>query len=266
MLQTGSGRIQCHEGSLEFELHKPLRSDSVVPPATLLLLHEGLGSVSMWRNFPSRLAAATGCNVLAYSRLGYGESDPCKIPREVNYMHLEGQEVLPQVISQIDSTEIVLIGHSDGASIAAIYAGDNPDIRIKSIVLMAPHFFTENLALKSIEAAKEAYELGDLRKRLERYHGANTDNAFYGWNGAWLNPAFKSWDITEFLPQISVPILLLQGKQDQYGSNAQLEVVKQRCDVKVETCILEDCRHSPHLEQEQRTIGAISSFLHNVSL
>lgn len=265
MLQPGSGRIQCREGSLEFELHRPPQSGNVVPAATLVLLHEGLGSVSMWRHFPGHLAEATGCNVLAYSRLGYGESDPYKIPREVNYMHLEGQEVLPQVIAQIDSMEIVLVGHSDGASIAAIYAGDNPDIRIKSIVLMAPHFFTESIALKSIEAAKEAYELGDLRMRLERHHGANTDNAFYGWNGAWLNPAFRNWDITEFLPKISVPILLVQGKQDQYGSSAQLEVVKQRCDVEVEICVLDDCRHSPHLEQEQRTIEAISNFLTNVS-
>ena len=226
-----------------------------------MLLHEGLGSVSMWRQFPQHLTRATGCDVLAYSRFGYGESDPCSLPRQVDYMHQEGRQILPQVMENIESERIVLIGHSDGASIATIYAGDRPDPRLEAVVLMAPHFFTEKISLESIQAALEAYEQGDLRTRLERYHQANTDNAFYGWNGAWLNPEFKNWNITEFLPRIAVPVLLIQGKQDQYGTEAQVDAATQSCTIRVETRILDDCRHAPHLEKEQHTIRVIKEFL-----
>ncbi|MEJ2176592.1 MAG: alpha/beta hydrolase [Gammaproteobacteria bacterium] len=260
-LRRGSGRIQCLEGSLEYLLHRSGNKNDARSSTTLVLLHEGLGSVTMWRQFPQKLALATGCDVLAYSRFGYGQSDPCDLPWQLDYMHREGRQILPQVLAKIGSNRIVLIGHSDGASIATIYAGDHPDPRLGALVLIAPHFFTESISLESIQAALEAYEQGDLRARLERYHGTNTDNAFYGWNGAWLNPDFKKWDITEYLPRITVPVLLMQGKQDQYGTEAQINAATRNCAAQVETKMLDDCRHAPHLEREQTTIEAISQFI-----
>ena len=264
-LQPGSGRIQCREGNIEYQLHRPDRPRRFIPATTLVLLHEGLGSISMWGEFPEHLAHTTGYDVFVYSRLGYGKSDATTLPWQVDYMHVEGQKVLPQVLNNIQTQHFVLVGHSDGASIATIYAGDQPDPRLLGLVLIAPHFFTENISLKSIRGALEAYEQGDLRARLERYHGDNTDNAFYGWNGAWLNPEFEKWDITEFLPEIRVPVLLIQGKQDQYGTEAQLREAEKRCNGYVMTAVIDDCRHAPHLEREIETLNKVNGFLRQIS-
>ena len=264
-LQPDGGRIQCHEGNIEYQLHRHDASGNSASKTTLVLLHEGLGSVSMWGQFPKKLAQTTGCDVFVYSRFGYGKSDPTTLPWQVDYMHVEGRQVLPQVLNRIRSQHFVLVGHSDGASIATIYAGDQPDPRLRALVLIAPHFFTENISLKSIRGALEAYEQGDLRARLERYHGSNTDNAFYGWNSAWLNPEFEKWDITDFLPEISVPVLLIQGKQDQYGTEAQLREAEEKCSGTVVTALIDDCRHAPHLEREIETLDRLNKFLRQIS-
>jgi pimeloyl-ACP methyl ester carboxylesterase len=226
---------------------------------TLVLLHEGLGCVALWRDIPERLAAETGCGVFAFSRFGYGHSDPVTLPRPMSYMHDEGLEVLPRVLDAAGVKRGILIGHSDGGSIAAIHAGGVRDPRIEGLVMMAAHFFVEDLNIASIEAIREAYETGDLRSRLARYH-ADPDIAFYGWNAAWLDPRFRAFDLTAFLPEIAVPILALQGADDPYGTDAQLHVLERHVRAPLETLLIHGAKHSPHLEAKDATLAAITRF------
>jgi pimeloyl-ACP methyl ester carboxylesterase len=226
---------------------------------TLVLLHEGLGSVALWGDFPDRLAAATGAGVFVYSRAGYGASSPRPLPWPVTYMHEEARETLPRVLAAIGFRRGMLVGHSDGASIAAIYAGSIQDHRVRGLVLMAPHFFTEEMGLAEIARARDAYAAGELRAKLSRWH-ADVDNAFHGWNGAWLDPAFRQWDITEELAYIRVPILIVQGEQDQYGTTRQIEVAQQECYCPVDVVLLPDARHAPHRDAAPETLKAIADF------
>ncbi len=230
----------------------------------LILLHEGLGSVSQWRDFPDRLAAASACPVFTYSRAGYGRSSPVPLPRPLSYMHDEAMHVLPGVIEAAGFRRIVLVGHSDGASIAAIHAGSVAGDDLAGLVLMAPHFFTEEMGLQSIAVAREAYETGNLRERLKRHHGDNVDVAFRGWNGAWLDPAFRHWDITGFLPRIKVPVLLIQGAGDEYGTLAQIDAGQRLIAAPVERLVLEKCGHSPQRDQPEATLAAIARFVQGV--
>jgi pimeloyl-ACP methyl ester carboxylesterase len=241
---------------IEGAWHGPAPKDA----PTLVLLHEGLGCLALWRDFPEKLAERTGLGVLAYSRPGYGKSDPVPLPRPLTYMHDEGLEILPAILDQAKIENAILVGHSDGASIATIYAGGRDDPRLRGLVLMAPHFFCEDLSVTSIAAAKEAYENTDLRARLARYHGANVDVAFWGWNRAWLHPDFRRWNITEFLPTVSVPMLIIQGREDQYGTAAQFETARAEARVPVEVLCLDDCRHAPQADQPEATLAAISDF------
>jgi len=227
---------------------------------TLVLLHEGLGCVGLWGDFPENLSAATGAGVFVYSRAGYGKSSTVKLPRPLSYMHDEARETLPLLLDVVGFQHGLLIGHSDGASIAAIYAGSHQDHRVGGLVLIAPHFFTEDPGIASIVAAKKVYEAGDLRARLSRWH-ADVDNAFKGWNGAWLDPEFRKWDITEFLAYIRVPVLIVQGEDDQYGTVKQIEVAQQECYCPVEVALLANARHSPHREVPEATLKAISEFV-----
>lgn len=236
------------------------------PPSeapTIVLLHEGLGCVALWRDFPERLVAATGHGVFAYSRGGYGASDPIALPRPLDYMTREATQVLPQVLDQVCARRCVLLGHSDGASIAAIHAGSVPDPRVRGLVLIAPHFFTEDVGLAAIEDAKDAYETGPLRSRLARYH-RHVDVAFRGWNDAWLDPAFRDWNIAECIEHWRVPTLFLQGEQDQYGTLAQLHEAQDRADIPVEVAVFDACGHAPHLEQADKTSDAIRAFLRRI--
>ena len=192
---------------------------------TLVFLHERLGSISSWRDFPDRLARRTGCGALVYSRAGYGRSDPAPLPRPIRFMHDEA-ELLPELLAQAGIREPILVGHSDGASIALIYAGSGKAAGLRGLVLEAPHVFAEPSGLASIARMAEAYRESDLRERLARHHGANTENAFRGWNDVWLAPEFRAWNIEAFLPHIKVPILILQGEQDEYGTLAQLDRIE----------------------------------------
>lgn len=231
---------------------------------TLVLLHEGLGCVSMWRDFPEKLAQRTGYGVLVYSRPGYGKSDPVPLPRPLSYMHDEALKILPQVLDQAGVRKTILIGHSDGASIATIYAGGTQDFRVRGIVLLAPHFFVEDISIKSIAAARDAYEKGDLRARLARHHGDNVDVAFRGWNDAWLDPSFRSWRIDDSVAHVRVPILIVQGKDDQYGTLAQVRLAETDAYCPVETAIFEQCGHAPQIDRPDETIRAIAEFVHRV--
>jgi pimeloyl-ACP methyl ester carboxylesterase len=227
---------------------------------TVVLLHEGLGSVGLWRSFPEKLAERTGFCVFAYSRAGYGHSDLVAMPRPLDYMQREAVEVLPQVLDAIGFRRGVLLGHSDGASIAAIHAGSFTDPRVEGVVLIAPHFFTEPDGLKAIGEAKVAYDTGDLRDKLARHH-ADPDNAFRGWNDAWLDPGFESWNIEKFIGAIRVPILAVQGRDDQYGTLRQMEALSKGARAPLRIEVLENCRHSPHLEQPDQTLAIVSGFL-----
>ncbi len=226
---------------------------------TLVLLHEGLGCVALWNDFPERLAAATGLGVFLYSRAGYGASSTIALPRPLSYMDREAKEVLPRVLHAIGFQRGLLIGHSDGASIATIYAGSVEDHRISGLVLIAPHFFVEDMGLAAIAQAKVAYESGDLRPRLARWH-QNVNAAFEGWNGAWLDPGFRAWDITDALAYIRVPVAIIQGVDDQYGTQRQIAVAEEECYCPVEVTLLEGVQHAPPREQPGRVAQVIAEF------
>ncbi len=231
--------------------------------STLVLLHEGLGCVALWRDFPEALAEATGCGVFAYSRFGYGGSHPVTLPRPMHYMHDEALDVLPRVLDEAGIRRAVLIGHSDGGSIAAIHAGAVRDPRVAGVVLIAAHFFVEDINIAAIREIKATYEQGDLRPRLARYH-RDVDVAFRGWNDAWLDSRFRAFDITEQVARIEVPVLALQGADDPYGTEAQLRVLERTAKCPVETRLIAGARHSPHLEAKQPTLEAVVPFVRSV--
>jgi len=226
---------------------------------TIVMLHEGLGCVALWRDFPRRLAGATGFGVFAYSRAGYGRSDTTELPRPLDYMTREARETLPAALDAIGFRRGILLGHSDGASIAAIYAGEVEDFRVRGLVLMAPHFFTEESGLAAIAAARAAYGTGDLRARLGKYH-RDVDNAFRGWNDAWLDPGFRSWNIADAIDYWRVPVLAIQGAEDQYGTLAQIREIENRAYSPVDVEIFEDCKHAPYAEQPEKTLAAVADF------
>lgn len=226
---------------------------------TIVMLHEGLGCTAMWRDFPQKIAEATGCGVFVHSRAGYGQSDPARLPRPLDYMTREAMYVLPEVLDAIGFKKGILLGHSDGASIAAIYAGGLEDFRVRGLVLIAPHFFTEPSGLASIAEAKVNYETTVLREKLARYH-KDVDNAFRGWNDAWLDPGFVSWNIADAIDYLRIPVLAIQGADDQYGTLAQIHEIENRIYSPVDVEILDNCKHSPHIEQPQKTLDAVSEF------
>ncbi len=231
------------------------------PP--LVLLHEGLGSVAMWRDFPSALAERTGAEVIAYSRRGYGQSSPRPESFTVDYMHREALEVLPSLLTALDITNPLLIGHSDGGSIALI-AGGGLEMAFAGLVVMAPHVFVEDLSITSIEAAKIAFETTNLPEKLGRYH-RDAAHTFGGWNDIWLHPDFRSWNIEASLPGITCPVLAIQGADDQYGTLAQIDSVVDHTGGRSSKAILADCGHSPHRDQPEATLSAISDFLETLS-
>jgi pimeloyl-ACP methyl ester carboxylesterase len=254
-----SMRLEAGGHQLEYVWHGP-------PPdkaPTLVFLHEGLGSVSTWRDFPSLIARATGCSALVYSRAGYGNSDPSMLPRPTSFMHSEALITLPQVLAAAGVRDAILVGHSDGGSIALIYAGGRRDAHLRGLVLESPHVFVEDLSVESIARAADNYESGPLKQALERHHGNNTDCAFWGWNRVWLDPEFRSWNIEEYLTGISLPVLLIQGEQDEYGTLRQVEAIERGCKGLVQSIILPDCGHSPHRDQPERTFEIITSFVRN---
>jgi pimeloyl-ACP methyl ester carboxylesterase len=227
---------------------------------TVIMLHEGLGCVSTWRDFPERVAEATGLGVFVYSRAGYGGSSPCELPRPLTYMHDEALETLPRVLDAIGFRQGILLGHSDGASIATIYAGEYDDSRILGAVLLAPHFFTEDSGMLAIGEARDRFENSNLRERLARHHGENTDVAFWGWNGAWLDPEFRNWDIQEYLAKIEIPTLIIQGADDEYGTERQIDAARSHCNGNLQTRLLPNCGHAPQRDQPESTLAEIRAF------
>jgi len=239
----------------------------------LVFLHEGLGSISHWKDFPARVAAVTGCPVMVYSRYGCGNSDPLTEPRAVTYMHDEALRSLPALLGQLQIENPILIGHSDGASIALIYAGapaGAPDgtaagahKSVRGLVLLAPHVFVEDLSVASIAAAKTNFETTNLPEKLARHH-RDAASTFWGWNNIWLDPAFRNWNIEEYLPRITCPILAIQGLDDQYGTMAQVDAIARQSGGPVEILPLAECRHSPQRDQPEAVLAAITSFVKQI--
>jgi pimeloyl-ACP methyl ester carboxylesterase len=232
---------------------------------SLVLLHEGLGSVSLWGEFPARLAAATGCGVLAYSRLGYGRSDPRPLPWQPGYLHDEAQAVLPRLLDAAGVRRCVLFGHSDGGSIAAIHAGTVPDARRLGAVLLAPHFIVEDVTLAGVRAARARWEAsGRMRQRLAPHH-RDPGLAFHGWNDAWLDPGFASaFDLRPDLAGLRVPMLIIQGETDIYGTAEQLRLAERAAPALVETLLLPSIGHAPQDEAPEAVIAAVRGFLGRV--
>lgn len=224
--------------------------------APLLFLHEGLGSVGLWRGFPERVAAATGRRAVAYSRLGHGASDAPPRPRTPASMHEEAATVVPALREALGLRAPVLVGHSDGASIALLHAAA---AEVSGLVVLAPHVLVEESGLVAIRAAREAFEDGDLRARLARRH-RDPDAAFRGWNDVWLDPAFRAWDLRPELPGIRCPVLAVQGAADPYGTLVHVEAVRDLASGPVELLVL-DGGHSPHLEEPDRVDAAVVGFL-----
>ena len=260
MLLERTGTLDIGTQALEFREFRPEEPD--VP--TIVLLHEGLGSLGLWRDFPEKLAEETGFRGFAYSRAGYGASSPVTLPRPLDYMHEEAREVLPQILDAIEAEDVVLVGHSDGASIAAIYAGTYADPRLRGISLMAPHFIVEDVSISSIAEAKIAYDKADLREKLGRWH-ENVDVAFRGWNDAWLDPAFRQWDIRDFLAEIEVPVQIVQGEDDQYGTIRQIEVAREHLPTAPDVLMMKDVKHAPWKEAADATLEAIADFCERVT-
>lgn len=226
---------------------------------TIVMLHEGLGCTALWRDFPQRVAERTGMGVFVYSRQGYGQSDAAELPWPLDFMTHEAMDVLPQVLDKIGFRRGILFGHSDGATIAAIYTGSVADHRVRGLIVMAPHFFTEDGGLAEIAKAKMAFDAGDLKARMAKYH-RDPEGAFRGWNDTWLAPGFKDWNVAEVIDYIRIPVLAIQGRDDQYGTLAQIQEIENRLYSPVEVEILDACKHAPHHEQPDLTLNAVADF------
>jgi len=243
----------------------PAGRDARAPAgSTIVFLHEGLGSVSLWRDFPEKLCSAVGRRGLVYSRYGYGKSDPLRDwqnePRRVDFMHDEARHALPELLDALEVERPVLLGHSDGGSIALLHAAltTRP---VEALIVMAPHVFVEDLSIRSIRAARVTYESTDWRDRLRRHHD-DPDSAFRGWNEIWLNPEFRAWNIEESLPRIRAPILAIQGEDDEYGTMEQIErIARGAVNARVLLVKLAQCGHSPHRDQPDSVIAAAKRFL-----
>ena len=240
--------------TIELEWWGPRVSDH----SPIVLLHEGLGSVAMWRDVPAMIAERTDRRVMAYSRFGHGQSDPPLSPRTVRFMHDEAA-LLPELFDIAGISSAILLGHSDGGSIALISAAEFPTL-VKGLILEAPHVVVEDISIKRIERMRRHYRDTNLRERLGRFH-ANVDVAFHGWNDVWLDPAFRSWNLREFLPRVGCPALLIQGELDEYGTLEQVETIAENVAGPVDQLILPECGHSPHRDCREQVLSAIERFV-----
>jgi pimeloyl-ACP methyl ester carboxylesterase len=245
--------VQVATKRLEIALYPPLGAD-----ATIVMLHEGLGSVAMWKDLPERVANATGCGVLVYSRYGHGKSERLAEKRSVDFMYHEAKVVLPEILAQNKIQNPILLGHSDGASIALIYAATWPQL-VRGLILEAPHVFVEEFGLRSTVAIRKAYESSNLPEKLSRYHD-HADEMFRGWNDIWLDPQFRDWNIEEYLDAITCPTLVIQGENDEYGTLAHVEAIQRRVPGAL-ALILPRCGHSPHRDQPELILDAITKFV-----
>jgi pimeloyl-ACP methyl ester carboxylesterase len=268
-------RLQVGPHKLEVEWVGPARNGGpgALGPGpggpVLVFLHEGLGCVGLWRDFPKRLCDACGLPGFVFSRSGYGQSSAVPLPRLPSYMHDEAA-LLPHVLAAAGIGDCVLFGHSDGASISLLFAGalggapaplvPQPSLRLRGLVLEAPHLFAEEVSLKSIARMRDAWQETDLKSRLARWH-RDPDAAFWGWCGPWLDPAFRRWNIESSLPGVTVPAQVIQGEDDEYGTSAQLTALHRGSRGPVEMVLLPECGHSPHRDQPEKVLEAVRGFV-----
>lgn len=229
----------------------------------IVMLHQGLGSVGQWRDFPENLAAATGCAVVGYDRWGHGGSDPLTLPRPADFLDQEAQHTLPDLLDSLGLGRVTLYGHSDGGSIALLFAAARPE-RTVAVISEAAHVFSEANAATGFAAVVAAFETGDLRQRLARHHGDNLDAMFRGWADIWRSPAMRGWRMTDRLPAIRCPVLVMQGANDDHGTLAQVEAIASGVSGPTETWIVPGCAHSPHLEASAAVVGHCAAFLGRV--
>jgi pimeloyl-ACP methyl ester carboxylesterase len=253
-----TSRVAAGGRTIEYIWHGPGPADA----ATLVFLHDGIGCAATWRDFPAALARETGSGALVYSRAGYGGSDPVPLPRPLTYMHEEGFSGLPDLLDALGVRETFLVGHSDGGSISLLHASTaRSRPRVRALLLEAPHVFCEEITVRSIAKAGDDYLHGDLKARLARYHGANVECAFRGWNRAWLDPGFLDWNIEGYLPAVTVPALVVQGADDPYGTLRQVDAIERKSGGPVRRLVLDRCGHSPHRDRRESTLEAMASFV-----
>ncbi|HEY1975005.1 MAG TPA: alpha/beta fold hydrolase [Candidatus Baltobacteraceae bacterium] len=255
METTQIERLALDGAELEF-VRIPARRRGI---PSLVFLHEGLGSVGLWRDFPDSIAARTGAETIVYSRRGNGFSTTIEAPRGPSYMHDEALAVLPRLLDRLEIRETLLFGHSDGASIAVIFAAEHAS-RVRALVLEAPHLFVEPISVASIAAIRTQYETTSLRERMSRYH-ADVDKTFYGWNDIWLAPAFADWNVEEFASRVRVPVLALQGVDDEYGTPAQIDALAARASGPVDRILLANCGHAPHRDRRAYVEAAAANWI-----
>jgi pimeloyl-ACP methyl ester carboxylesterase len=247
---------------------------------TIVFLHEGLGSVSAWRDFPAKIVERTGCSAVVYSRYGYGNSEPLSEPRNSHYLHDEALHALPELLTKLSIENPILLGHSDGASIALIFAGANSaganrveakgsgangnragaSRRVRGLIVIAPHVFVEHASVTGVAATKVAFETTDFAEKLAKHH-RDTASAFLGWSNIVLNPDFHSWNIEEYVSRITCPVLAVQGVEDEYATLAHLDAISRLVPATVERLHLSNCGHSPHREQPEELLNAVAGFI-----
>ncbi|MEO6834533.1 MAG: alpha/beta hydrolase [Candidatus Tumulicola sp.] len=254
-IKTRTGYVAVGGHNLEFVSIPAQRAGL---PA-LVFLHEGLGSVALWRTFPAALAKRTGCGAIVFSRYGNGFSTSLSGARTPAYMHDEALIALPALLDRLEVAGAVLVGHSDGASIALLHAAVHPE-NVRALVLEAPHVFVEDLSVRSIARVKTEYESTGLRARMARYH-ADVDRTFYGWNDIWLSPPFRDWNIEALVERVRAPIFVVQGLDDAYGTPAQIESIGRRAAGPVDRLLLAGCGHTPHRDRGSLVESAAGAWL-----
>lgn len=228
---------------------------------TIVFLHEGLGCIELWKDFPELVALQTGLNVMIYERQGHGASSSLDLPRPLDYLEIEAQEYLPQLLQQLGIEYPILVGHSDGATIALIYAALYP---VSRVVTAAAHVLVEDITTKGVGLVAQHYYKNNIQQKLEKYHGAKAHDLFWAWADTWLNPAFGVWNAAHFLPTINCPVLLVQGNEDEYATLDQLNLIASGIGVGAETLVLENCAHSPHIQSKDKFLEAICTFIKKI--
>ncbi len=255
-------RLNIHDGHyrLPVEIIEPFPLSTDAPCTKLVFLHEGLGSIGQWRDFPLAVSLAVHLPAVVYERGGYGNADPLDGPRSVNYLHEEALQSLPEILRQLQIDDAFLIGHSDGGTIALIFAAVWPE-KVRGIITEAAHVFVEEVTLAGIRGAVSQYDATGLREKLSKYHGSNTDAAFQGWSETWLSPAFRDWNIKKYLPGVRCPVLAIQGQDDEYGTPAQVEAIVNGVSGPAESLIFTDCGHVPHHQARDRVLAEMTRFI-----
>lgn len=258
--RDGEGWLEAGGARLEYRRLPACDADAGAP---LVLLHEGLGCCALWKDFPDRLAAATGREVFLWSRAGFGRSDPVPLPRPLDYLDREA-DLVPHVLAAAGLERVILVGHSDGGTIALLTAAAGGSERapvVEGVVTMAAHVFVEDVTIAGILRTRRAWREGDLRPRLARWHGANVDVAFSGWCDTWLDPRFRTWNVEDRLPRVRAPVLALQGEGDEYGTAAQVQAIVDGVSGPARPLMLPEAGHSPHLDRPDAVVDAITRFL-----